>query len=76
MESAWLVVQIMHFPSCSFDSLLDLFHQKRNVTCRPAEDCLKSVTITDYVLSRDSSLMPQVQVSRVIGISGFRITFD
>lgn len=58
MESAWIVVQIVCFPSCSFDSLLDLFLYKRNVTCRPAKDCLKSVTITDYVLSRDSSLMP------------------
>jgi len=58
VESACVVVQIVCLPSCSFDLLLDLFLIKRNVTCGPAEECRKSVSITDYVLSRDSSLMP------------------
>lgn len=59
MESACIVVQIVCFPSCSFDLLLDLFLIKRNVTFGPAEDCLKSISITDNVHSRDSSLMPR-----------------
>jgi hypothetical protein len=58
VESACIVVQIVSLPSCSFDLLIDSCLQKRNVTCGPAEDCLESVTLTGYILSRHSSLMP------------------
>jgi hypothetical protein len=76
VESVCIVVLIVCFPSCSFDLLLDMLLQKRNVTCGPKDVCLKSVSVTDYVLSRDSSLMPRSKVSHVIAIGDFRITFD